>query len=107
MAMALRALLLDNVLDFVFDETSPTLRGLQDLSFSSPYLQSTYDFMDWSGTWPRRNFPVLFPALIRLLPDRLYQTLLPGDYAMGRFYEVRQSSIFNPQYLLKVLALYR
>lgn len=89
--MAFRALMLDNVLDFIYDETPQALRGLQDSSFSSEYLLASYDFMDWSGTWPRRNFPTLLPAVIRLLPEQAYKALLPGDYTMAKFIEVRHS----------------
>lgn len=88
MAMAFRALMLDNVLDFIYDVVPHNIRGLQDLSFSSQYLLASYDFMDWSGTWPRRNFPLLLPALIRLLPKKVYKALLPGDYTMSKFIDV-------------------
>ena len=105
--MAFRALMLDNVLDFTFDETPQSMRGLQDLSFSSPYLLATYDFMDWSGTWPRRNFPLLLPELIRVLPDQLYKTVLRGDYNMARFIEVSKVPSYAAHYLLIACALCR
>lgn len=89
MALAFRALMLDNVLEFVYGEIPPTLQGLKDLSFSSEYLSTTYQWMDWSATWPRRNFPRLFSMVVSLLPKRVHEILLPGDYVMSKFFEVR------------------
>lgn len=88
MAMALRALMLDNALEFVFGEVPSTLRGLNDLTFSSHYLSTSYQWMDWSATWPRRNFPGLFNTLTRLLPKSAHKLLLPGDYVFSEFIEV-------------------
>lgn len=88
MTLGFRALMLDNVLEFVFGQMPASLRGLTDLSFSSPYLLTTYEWMDWTGTWPRRNFPRLFPLVVSLLSSSWHQALLPGDHVMSKFFEV-------------------
>lgn len=94
MALAFRALMLDNVVEFIFGEIPPALQGLRDLSFSSQYLLSSYEWMDWSGTWPRRNFPRLLTLCKSLLPDRVYQAILPGDRAMSNFFSVSTLKMF-------------
>lgn len=92
MALACRALMLDNVGEFVFGEIPTALQALQDSSFSSPYLLASYEWMNWSGTWPRRNFPRLLTVCQSLLPDRVYQAILPGDRAMFDFFSVSVSN---------------
>lgn len=91
MAFAFRALTLDIALDFVYDETPQSIRALQDASFSSPYLQSSFYWMDWSGTWIRRNFTQAMFKIVPLLPKKIHKTILPGDYVFSEFLEVSES----------------
>lgn len=88
MAFAFRALTLDVALDFVYDEVPSSIRGLQDASFSTPYLQSSFYWMDWSGTWIRRNFTQAMFKIVPLLPKKVHKALLPGDYIFSEFLDV-------------------
>ncbi|KAI0887003.1 cytochrome P450 [Annulohypoxylon maeteangense] len=78
-ARAYRAVALDVVQDFVFDFVPSHLRGMQDESFDTLFVDTTWDVMDWTA-WCFRNFPLAL-TFSNQLPQPLRRILFPGEAA--------------------------
>ncbi|KAI0871745.1 cytochrome P450 [Hypoxylon argillaceum] len=78
-ARAYRAIALDVIQDFVFDFVPPHLRGMQDESFDTLFVNTTWDVMDWTA-WCFRNFPLAL-TFSNQLPQSLRRILFPGEAA--------------------------
>ncbi|KAI1809586.1 cytochrome P450 [Poronia punctata] len=94
-ARAFRAVALDIIQDFVFDHVPPHLRGLQDESFDTLFVHTTWDVMDWTA-WCFRNFPLAL-SFSNQLPQSLRRILFPGEAAniesFGTIYKLVQDNV--------------
>lgn len=78
-ARAFRAVALDVVQDFVFDNVPPHLRGMRDETFNTLFVNTTWDVMDWTA-WCFRNYPLAL-SFSNKLPQSVRRVLFPGEAA--------------------------